>query len=114
VERLNYFEVAVLTRIGEENPRYVEQIRELCASAQIESRACTGVGGFFDFAPNDVLFEPPNLELVLDATISLPGLEYGMGAILFVRDGRANFLEICAFGEEWWGELRGFKIAPTT
>jgi len=112
MQHLNEFEVAMLERIAEANPRYREQLRAVCESARIASRECSGAGGFFTFAPNDVVFEPANFELSPEAEISLPGLEHGMGAILFVRAGRVDWLEIFAYDEEWWGELRGFKIVP--
>ena len=112
MDHLNAFEIAVLERIAEVHPQYQAQLRELCASGQISGRDWNGHGGFINFAPNPVTFDPPNIELHPQAEISLQSLKHGIGAILFVRSGKAEWLEVFAYDEEWWGDLTGFKIVP--
>src|SRR2546427_222337 len=92
MDHLNAFEIAVLERIAEVHPQYQAQLRELCASGQISGRDWNGHGGFINFAPNPVTFDPPNIELHPQAEISLQSLKHGIGAILFVRSGKRSGL----------------------
>jgi hypothetical protein len=114
VDELTEFETAVLERIAEVNSRYRAEITELVRSSEVADRGWTGAGGFITLVPNAVHFEPHNLELHADAVIQIPGLKDGLGAILFVRDGRADWLELTMFdGDgEWWGDSTGYRIVP--
>ena len=112
MEQLSELEAAILHRMRDVNPRYAIQLGELARIGQIESRRWSGAGGFVTFARNEVHFQPLDLELDAEATIELPILEHGLGATLFVRDGRADWLEFYAYGEEWSGDITGFEIVP--
>ena len=109
---LTDFETAVLERIAEVNPGYRDQVLELIRCARVAAREWSGAGGFVTFAPNSARFEPASLELDAEAEIQLPSLRYGLGALLFVRNGKADWLELFTYDEEWWGDASGFRIVP--
>jgi len=109
---LTEFETAVLKRIAEVNPRYQDQVLELMRCARVAKREWSGAGGFVTFARNGAQFEPSNLELDAQADIQLPNLRHGLGALLFVRGGKADWLELFTYDEEWWGDASGFRIVP--
>jgi len=104
------FEVAILERIAMDNSAYREQVTELVRTGQVTEREWTGAGGYITLGSSTILFEPENLELDADAVIEIPGLRHGLGALLFVRNGRADFLEFFTYDDEWWGDSCGFHI----
>jgi hypothetical protein len=113
MQRLSAFELAVLEQLAKENPRYQGQLRELCALAEVSNRRLTGIGVNIDLAARPIHFEPPNFELSASADISVPMLEHGLAATLFVRLGEAAWLEVWAYAaEDWSGETTGFRISP--
>lgn len=109
---LTEFETAVLERIAEVNPLYRDQVLELIRFGRVAAREWSGAGGFVTFAPGGAQFEPSDLELDAEAEIQLPSLKHGLGALLFVRDGKADWLELFTYDEEWWGDASGFRIVP--
>ncbi|MGH7957657.1 MAG: hypothetical protein ACREH8_11705 [Opitutaceae bacterium] len=113
MDALTEFEIAILKRISEVNAGYRDQLLQLIRCGRVVTREWSGVGGFIAFEPNAVQFEPSNLELDAEAEIQVPKLRHGMGALLFVRGGKADFLELSTYGEEWWGDHTGFRIVPT-
>jgi hypothetical protein len=53
----------------------------------------------------------PDSPISLDAVISVPGVPTGLGALLFVKRGFPNLLEIHTFGNELWDGISvGFDI----
>ncbi|TPG21058.1 hypothetical protein EAH87_06925 [Sphingomonas koreensis] len=95
-------ERAALNAIVRETPEFRTALERQISSAKVQSRENTG-GGFF-----------VDLEVHLDIEgvigdkgpfgksvyIGVEGLEYGLGAILFVKDGRLSLLEGYAVGAE--------------
>jgi hypothetical protein len=110
---LTEFEVAVLGQIAYDNPQYDHQLMQLIQLGQVAAREFTAAGGFIEFGPNSIEFQPAKMQLDIDAVIELPCVEHGMGALLFVREARASTLEVYTYGEnEWWGDATGFVIVP--
>lgn len=103
----NYFEIALLEQIAIDNP----SLREHLANLHVLSRKFTGVGSFTNFKIPDLDAQLPRTQMGLDALITVPGVENGMGAILFCRGGRPECLETYTFaGTLWDGVFEGFKI----
>jgi hypothetical protein len=107
------FEVAILERIAMDNAAHSDQLRELVQVGRVAERKWTGAGGYITLSPSAIEFDSRNFELGAEAIIEIPGLKRGLGALLFVRDGRADFLELFTYDDEWWGESGGFRIVPT-
>jgi hypothetical protein len=107
------FEVAILERIAMDNATYSSRLRELIQASRVAERKWTGAGGYITLGPSAIEFEPRNCELDADANIEIPGLKHGLGAVLFIREGRADFLELFTYDDEWWGESAGFRIVST-
>ena len=79
----------------------------------VTKREFTGTGFFSDFFVTDeslllnknIMFELGNIH----ATTS--GLKYGVGFVLFVRNGSLNQLEGYSYGEEKWPEeITDYKL----
>jgi hypothetical protein len=113
VDAFTEFEAAILERIAMDNAAYRDQLTELIRAGRVAEREWTGAGGYITVGPNTIEFEPRSLELDAEAIIEVPGLKHGLGAMLFVRQGRAEFLELFTYEEAWWGEWAGFRIVPT-
>ena len=105
----NESERAILNRMGEQCPELAQAILELTLS----HRELTGVGSFTNFAsrgaPLSLSTDGP---LALDVQILMPGVQNGLGALLFFDSTRIAFLEIFSYGDEGWsGNWDGFSFA---
>ena len=50
-------------------------------------------------------------QVSLDALIKMPGVPSGMGAVLFLKGGKPECLEIFTYGDDQWdGLFDGFSI----
>ncbi len=105
----NEFEIAILERMAEEAPSVRSQIKGL----HVLSRKYTGVGSFTHFSEivKTSLYIGAG-PLSMDASILMPGVEHGMGALLFFDNGLPTFLEIFTFGDDAWdGDHAGFSLS---
>jgi len=68
------------------------------AAAKVASREFSGVGFFTNFEVSETapLAEPPNFAAG-NVDIQLKNVPYGAGCVLFVRDGKLDFLECYTF-----------------
>ena len=105
---LNDFEKAVLKRMADQAPTLSSTISVLALS----SRKLTGVGSFTNFASNETfVFDTSTGPLALDVPISMPGVQLGLGALLFFNVNSIAFLEIFAYGDHAWdGHWEGFSF----
>jgi hypothetical protein len=77
---------------------------------QIKERDFSGVGFFLNFSVDDLVLDgSPNFEIG-DVVADIEGLKYGSGFILFVRDGKLDFLEGYTFDEAWPEDIKNFKL----
>ena len=103
----NEFELAILARISRAHP----SIQPFLGNLHVLSREFTGVGSFTTFQCEKVAPEAPREGLGLDATISMPNVPDGMGAVLFCRSGKPECLEMFTYGDDHWdGVFSGFSI----
>jgi hypothetical protein len=58
----------------------------------------------------DADFLPWDQHIGIDVLIEIPGLEYGLDAVLFCCGDRPIFLELVSFGEPWDGAIQGFQL----
>jgi hypothetical protein len=108
---LNDLESAVLEEIAIEYPVVKAHIPYL----QVASREYTDAGMYINFTYNDDGYPLPKLEgelLSVKKTIMLDTIGHGLGHVLWVADGRANFLELFAYGddEHWDGTYNTFEF----
>lgn len=100
----NAFETAVLEAMARESPSLILDVQHL----QVRSRKYSGVGSYTDF----VCDEPGERESVsLKASIAVPGVPSGMGAVLYYRGRRPACLETFTCGNDFWtGASEGFSV----
>lgn len=104
----NELEVAILQRLGEDDP----SIRDYLPSLRVLSREYTGVGSFTKFARADSTGR--DRQLPFEPLIRMPNVPSGLGAVLFCKGSCPECLEIFTFGDEHWdGVYDGFTIDPT-
>ena len=105
---LNEFEKALLKRLADKAPTLSSAISDLAVS----SRELTGVGSFTNFASNQTFeFDTSTGPLALDVHISIPSVQFGLGALLFFNVNSIAFLEIFAYGDDAWdGNWEGFSL----
>jgi hypothetical protein len=105
---LNELERAVLNRMQHQLPALSSYISELTLS----HRKLTGVGSFTNFAIHDARVPvPTDSPLALDVHILMPGVQNGLGALLFFNVDRSAFLEIFSNGDDGWsGTCEGFSF----
>ena len=98
---LSPLEADVLDLIAEAHPDHAALILDQLGRSVIASRRRTGVGFFLNFSLEPAqLFDPPRFHMN-DVYAELDGLEDGAGFVLFIREGRIDFLEGHSFGEDW-------------
>lgn len=106
----NEFEVAILEHIASREPF----LRDAISRLHVLSREFTGVGSFTNFRVDES--DPDVAQRVIEfvPSIRMPGLQYGMGALLFCRGHQPKCLETYAFDERWDGVYTGFSIDEDT
>jgi hypothetical protein len=107
----NKFEVAVLERIADDLPC----IRPFILKLHVLSREFTGVGSYTNFAAlPETVFGSNESPISLISRILMPGVENGMGAMLFFEASRSLVLETYTFGDDFWdGDYTGFSLQST-
>lgn len=105
---LNEFEIAILTRMADQLPALLQIIPKL----EVGNRELTGVGSFTYFVSNQA--EVPDANdgpLALDFHILMPGVQHGLGALLFFDADGIAVLEIFTYGEDaWTGIWDGYAL----
>jgi hypothetical protein len=110
---LNEFEQAVLQKILAGNHPMLATLREQCGHARLAKRENTGVGFFCEFEVEaDAPMVPGNFQ-VGDVHAELEALKYGVGLVLFIREGRLHMLEGYTYDEPWPEQVRGFSLRYT-
>jgi hypothetical protein len=96
------FELSLMNLILQGEHPVLTILRQQFAAAKIVSRNFSGVGFFTDFEVPDTapLVEPSHFAAG-NVDIQLENLRYGAGCVLFVRDGKLDFLECYTFSEPW-------------
>jgi len=106
----NEFELAILERLARKEPSIRGSINQL----HVLSREFTGVGCFTSFQCDASGAGASVQHIGLDVLINMPGVPYGMGAVLFRKGGKPECLEIFTYGGEHWdGVYEGFSIEQT-
>ncbi len=102
----NEFESAILRQIAQQVPA----LAPCLPSLHVLKREFTGVGSFTHFAPNHSAVTLPDGTLSLSKRIELPDVPNGMGAVVFLKGGHIDFLEIFAYADHWDGTFNGFQL----
>jgi len=98
------FETNVIKQIITEDSTIAEKLLLQYKSAKVIKREFTGVGFYTDFEIQDkstVILTDFNSELG-SLHVTLPELKYGIGFVLFIRNGFISLLEGYTYGEEQW------------
>lgn len=107
---LNPLETAILERMAEQMPSLAPLLPKLI----VTSRELTGAGSYTDFAPQaGAAFDPDKNPFDLDLFILIPGVEIGLGALLFFSSDSIKFLEIYCCGNAWYGNWEGYSLVPS-
>ena len=97
------FEDEVIKRIIAENPELSKTLKRQYSSSIILSRKFTGAGFYTEYEITDKSLLLPDKSNHLGKTqAKVDGLEYGMGFILYVKDGIISTLEGHTYGEAFW------------
>lgn len=106
----NEFERAILDLLVIQSPAIGESLESL----HVLSREFTGVGSFTNFRCGESDVGMPERQIGLNASIHMPSVANGMGAVLFCKGDQPACLEIYTYGEEHWdGFYEGFSIEET-
>jgi hypothetical protein len=78
------------------------QLREQATDVVVKSRNHTTVGEYVDLAiaSRHVAVQPPNIVLG-DIDIEVEGVKHGVATLLFVIDGKLNFIEFATAADTW-------------
>ena len=99
----NELELAILERMATRHPTLREHLGQL----HVLSREFTGVGSFTAFICES---SEPKSHIGMDGIIHIPDAPSGLGAVLFLRGGRPECLEVFSYVEPWDGTFDGFSI----
>jgi hypothetical protein len=107
----NEFELAILERMAVESPALLAHTRNL----HVLSREFTGVGSYTKFSCEDKGAQTSLQPIGLGDLIIVPGVQNGMGAVLFWQGDQPKCLETYTFGAELWdGVFEGFHLQNAT
>lgn len=115
---LTPLEKSVLDTLLDKAGEPFDTLRQQLSYSTVSSREFTGVGFFTSFALSheaQVKRDLPDMTLG-DIGAELPGLEHGVGFVLFIRGGVVSMLEGFPFDEKWpesADEFKLFRIAST-
>ncbi|GAA4009435.1 hypothetical protein GCM10022280_02860 [Sphingomonas swuensis] len=115
---LTPLENAALTAIFNETPELAAELEEQRKAAEIISRE-NDRGGFFTYfsVPERLALSEEYLPLGDNVYAAVEGLEYGLGFLLIIRDGRMHVLDGYTIGVEDTGpidfETAAFKVRDT-
>lgn len=104
----NDFELAILQRLASKVPSISGVVEQL----HVVSREFTLVGSFTTFHCEESGDDGPRQRVSLDTLINMPGVPNGMGAVLFLKGGKPECLEVYTYGDPWDGVCDGFSIEP--
>jgi hypothetical protein len=93
----NVFESAILGRIASEQPALCPHLAHL----RVLSREFTGVGSYTTFQCENCEAEIAEGQYILKGLIHMPGVAFGMGAVLFCKEGQPDFLETFTYDGSW-------------
>jgi hypothetical protein len=99
---ISHIEKAAMRALLSGEDAVLEVLRQQYAAASIVKRDLTGVGVFTRFRVPEKArtVRPPNF-VIRDVNLDLAGVEGGVTAMLFVRDGRLDSLELCTWTGSW-------------
>jgi len=101
----NQLETAILKRLPPDGVTIETE------KLHVLSREITGAGSYTTFAVPAAQSEADRSQVGLNKLIELPGVPNGLGAVLWLRAGVPQCLEIYTFGSDNWdGSYEGFKI----
>ncbi len=82
--------------------KMLSDLREQCEHASVNSRDYTGVGFFthLQLPANTRRVAPANF-VIGDLFLDVPETEHGADAMLFIREGLVDFLEVVALNGDW-------------
>ena len=109
---LTALEQAVIDMLLDKPGEPFEAIRQQLSHATIAERRFTGVGFFTDFAiPHNapVRRDLPDMTIG-DVGAELPGLQHGVGFLLFIRSGVVSMLEGYTYDESWPASTDEFTL----
>lgn len=104
MELFTQLERAVLELLLEGEDPVRRALRKQLAVAQVRERQLTGVGFFTSFMlPAEIVpvSIPVGLSPLGDVHAQLEGLQHGAGFLLFLKEGRLDFLEGYSYDEPW-------------
>ena len=105
------FEKELMRHLLEGDHPLLGTLRAQYVSARASKRQLSGAGFFltFEVPSHPPTVTPPNFEIG-DVLFEMADLPHGGEAILFVRNGRIDFLEGFGHDGSWPSEQRGFAI----
>jgi hypothetical protein len=113
---LTPLEKAVIAALLEKSGEPFDTARRQLEHASITKREFTGVGFFTEFAIAD---DAPVRKDLPDATLGnvgadLPGVQHGVGFLLFIRGGVVTMLEGYTYANDQWPErIDEFRVFQT-
>jgi hypothetical protein len=79
-----------------------DQLRQQLAGAHIRDIELTGVGFFAHFGGLDACVPVESKRLVGGhVSLTVKGVKFGAGSVLFVTDGRLDFVEVFTYDDAW-------------
>lgn len=111
--KMTTLETAVLNALLAGNHPVLATMREQLKHASVKSRDYTGVGFYTEFSVPTEVERASALERLVfgDVHATVPGLEAGVGFVLYIEQGLLHVLEGYTFDEPWPQEVQSFSLA---
>jgi hypothetical protein len=108
------FENEVMSRIlHDEDPTPDKKLVEQYKIAKVTDRKFTGRGFFTDYEIPDGKYrlDDDSLNTTLgNIGANINDLKYGVGFVVFIKNGLISCLEGYTYGEEWLGEIDSYEF----
>lgn len=116
-KKFEILEKMVVEKILSGDDRVLDILRKQYNDSVVESREFTGAGFYTTFKINDSapMLVGKNSFQLGDVIGTIKGVKYGVGFVLFIKDGKIDFLEGYTYGEEKWPEnIEDFRLSFTS
>ncbi|WP_457098140.1 hypothetical protein [Lysobacter sp. P5_B9] len=99
---LTAFEKRVLDACLAGDDPIFEVLRSQADACDVSKRTHTGVGAYVDFAvPDSASFLDSRVIIIGDVNLEVLGVPEGLATLLYIYEGRLQFLELATYDGEW-------------
>lgn len=111
---LNLLERSVLDKVAQGETAALLKLRRQIEACIVKDRSFSGYGFFTSFVVPENIPRINDLNLKFgDVVGSIPGLDHGVGFLVYINNGVIDMLEGYSYDEPWPEHVEGFELEYT-